>query len=193
MNKKCEFKKSVLSVTLSRLIGLAVFIILIGVLNLIDVKNIIFLKVVWFLTSSLGLIIAYSLFFYLGELFHLFKIPFNLVGVFFNACGAVILLKFLILLFNFLNISLGFLLGFYGLNNLTVIYSIISVSLFIIVIIIGILNIVSKNFGKKEKKKNSKKKNVKCFELIDWKAVRKEIEMARRSLVRFVKKVLDKK
>lgn len=88
-------KKSVLSVSLSRLIGILIFLILLVIANILNVNHVTYVLVIQFLNENLGLIVLFSIFFYIGELFGIFSFPFNLPGPFFNAFGGVFLLRFL--------------------------------------------------------------------------------------------------
>lgn len=89
--------KTVLGVILSRLIGLLVFLILLAIANVLEiyVPNAIYSKTVSFLNNNLGLIILFSIIFSFGELFSIFKFPFNLPYPIFNGIGSIFLVTFL--------------------------------------------------------------------------------------------------
>ncbi|MDN5340373.1 MAG: hypothetical protein PWQ30_1482 [Euryarchaeota archaeon] len=95
-------KESVAEVLVSRVIGIVIFLIVLGILNILAgsyVRAPIFLLVVEFLNASLGLLILISVLFLVGDLFLALPIPLNLPGPIFGAFGAVFLVIFLVRLF----------------------------------------------------------------------------------------------
>lgn len=129
--------KTVLGVTLSRLIGLILFLILFSIASMLQINNLTYIRVINFLSVNLWIIVILSIFFYIGELFFVFKFPFNLPGPIFNAIGGVLLLGFLFRMFYFIG-SIFIEESFYPLKNLEpLIYFLV----FTIVIIAGYISI----------------------------------------------------
>jgi hypothetical protein len=96
-------KESVFGVLISRVIGLVVFLILLGILNILAggyVQTPVFLQIVAFLNANLGLLILISVLFLVGDLFGALAFPLNLPGPIFSAVGAVFLVMFLFRLFS---------------------------------------------------------------------------------------------
>jgi len=91
--------KTVLSVTLSRLISLLVFLVLLWIANIISINNFTYLQIVGFLNQNLEILIIFSLLLYLGELFFVFKFPLNIPAPIFNALGGFFLVKFIFKIF----------------------------------------------------------------------------------------------
>lgn len=96
-------KESVAEVLVSRVIGIVVFLIVLGILNILAgayVQAPIFLQVVEFLNANLGLLILISVIFLVGDLFGgALPLPLNLPGPIFCAFGAVLLVIFIVRLF----------------------------------------------------------------------------------------------
>lgn len=95
-------KESVAEVLVSRVIGIVVFLIVLGILNILAgayVQAPIFLQVVEFLNANLGLLILISVIFLVGDLFGTLPLPLNLPGPIFCAFGAVLLVIFIVRLF----------------------------------------------------------------------------------------------
>lgn len=152
-------KKTVLGVTLSKLIGLLIFLFLLGLANMLKIDNSSYLQTVQFLNKSLGIIILFSIFFYLGELFSIFEFPINLPSPVLNALGGVFLATFLFRIFYIVGdiVSQDFFAIFRVFEPL--LYLII----FFIVIIAGYVSIFrglskKKEKGGKPKKRRKKKK-----------------------------------
>ncbi len=96
-------KESVVEVLVSRIIGLIIFLILLGILNILAgayVQTPIFLQIVAFLNANLVLLILISVIFLIGDLFGALAFPLNLPGPIFGAVGAVFLVMFLFRLFS---------------------------------------------------------------------------------------------
>lgn len=95
-------KESVAEVLVSRVIGIVVFLIVLGILNILAgayVQAPIFLQVVGFLNANLGLLILIAALFLIGDLFGALVFPLNLPGPIVSAFGAVYLVIFLVRLF----------------------------------------------------------------------------------------------
>ena len=87
---------SILSVLLSKSLGLLVFLLFIAVANLmvLFIVHPLFLSIVSFLNSNLLLIIALSIVFLIHELFDILDFPMNLPGPLFGAGATVIFMIF---------------------------------------------------------------------------------------------------
>jgi hypothetical protein len=95
-------KQSPIEILFSRVIGIVVFLILLGILNLVAgtyIESTIFLQIVEFLNDSIGLLILITAFFLLGDLFGALPLPLSLPGPVFGAIGALFMVTFIIRLF----------------------------------------------------------------------------------------------
>ncbi len=90
-------KRSVLGVVFTKIGGLLLFLVILALADifLAGSTNRYIMAVLAFLNGNLGLIIAYSIFFFLAELFYVFFLPFNLPYPVFNAVGGFLLVVFL--------------------------------------------------------------------------------------------------
>lgn len=93
--------ESVPGILISRIAGFVVFLILLGILNLIAgyYRGGIFLEVVGFLNANLGLLVLITAVFLVADLFGALRFPLNLPAPLVNAVAAVFLVAFLIRLF----------------------------------------------------------------------------------------------
>ena len=178
--------KTVLGVTLSKLIGLMLFLLILGVLNYIQFDNIINLQVVDFLNQNLGVIIILSILFYLGELFSVFKFPVNIPAPLFNAFGGVFLVGFIFEIFYMLGkvLNQDVFFAFKFLKPIVV------VLVFVIVIIAGYVKIV---IDLTPKEKPEKKKSKVKSKNIEWTDVGNEFKMALYNLASTIKESLEPK
>ncbi|MDP3918622.1 MAG: hypothetical protein Q8Q35_01815 [Nanoarchaeota archaeon] len=92
----------VLGIIFRRGIGLLIYLILLGIANLISWSNPTFVQTIFFLNSSLGIIIFFTVFFLVGEIFNVLKFPWNIPGPIFNAIGALLMVTFFLSIFNLL-------------------------------------------------------------------------------------------
>jgi hypothetical protein len=95
-------KESVVEILFSRIIGIVIFLILLGILNLLAgtyIHNPIFLQIVVFLNDNVGLLILITVLLLSGDLFSALAFPLNLPGPVFNAVGALFIVTFIIRLF----------------------------------------------------------------------------------------------
>jgi len=131
------FKKFFLS-----LLGLVVFLVLLGIANLLSliIKNEVFVGVVDFLNVNIMLIIIIMIIFFIGDVFWSFIFPFNLPAPIISAISSIFVVVFLYKLFSLIA-------GFIGLDltgiSQTLIYIIYNL-IFWIVLISGYLYIISK-------------------------------------------------
>jgi hypothetical protein len=84
-------------IIVSRLIGLAIFFIIVVVLQNIQSSNPIIQSIIAFLTTpaTIALVVIFSLLFLVGEVFLALDFPLSLPGPFFNALGSIFLVSFL--------------------------------------------------------------------------------------------------
>jgi len=165
-------EKSVLNVTISRLVGLIVFLVLLSVANVLYFNSSIYLEIVSFLNAKILIIILFSLLLYLGELFFIFGFPFNFPSPIFNAFGGAILVGFI-----FDCIILG--VGFAGLDLsfvLRILEIVVVILVFILAIIVGYVKVFSSVGAKSRKRKETRKKVKK--EESEWEEVKEEIKDA---------------
>jgi hypothetical protein len=85
-------------IIVSRLIGLAVYFIIVVVLARIQTNNIVLEPIIsFFIRPAIIILVAtFSLLFLVGEIFLALGLPLSLPGPFFNALGSVFLVSFLI-------------------------------------------------------------------------------------------------
>jgi len=178
--------KTVLSITLSRLIGLVVFLLILGLLNLIPFNSLINLQVVHLLNQNLGIIIIFSVLFYLGELFFVFRFPLNIPAPIFNAMGGIILVGFIFQMLNMAGevLSLDIFIAFKFLEHLA------SSLVFLMVIIFGYIKIF---IDLKPKNKQEKKKRKVKQKDIEWEDVGNEFKIAAYNLASTIKENLEPK
>lgn len=124
-------KSSILRVTLSKLVGLMIFLIVLFILNALRFPNPIAKVIVNFLNQNAWIIIIISLLLYLGELFELFVFPFNLPYPLFNAIGGSYLAIFIVKMIGL----------FSGFKFILYFGSIISLIVFLVVVIVGYMKI----------------------------------------------------
>jgi len=194
-------KRTALGITISKVIGICIFLIVLAVLNSLELSGI-GLAVVQYLNMSLLSIIMFSILLYLGELFSIFPLPLNLPYPIFNAFGGVFLTWFII--------QIIYLVGKLFNQNITKVLGIfenlILTLVFLLVIVIGYLMIIiglipkgkckehtkekkpkEKEVVKKKVKKRSKKSQV------EWDDVGNEFKMAFFNLGRVLKETLEPK
>jgi hypothetical protein len=132
-------KRLVGGIIISRLIGLLIFMILLGIANIIawSVDQNIFSDIINFLNSNFRLVLLFSILFLIGEIFNNLEFPFDLPAPIFNAFGAVLLTEFI---FSLLAIP-------YLLDNIEVtlmlsrLYGIAIPAVFLAVIVFGYMSI----------------------------------------------------
>ncbi|MFA7199548.1 MAG: hypothetical protein WC093_09670 [Methanoculleus sp.] len=96
-------KESIAGILVSRIGGFIIFLVLLGVLNLLAgtyVQAPVFVQIVAFLNANLGLLLLITALFLVGDLFGALLFPLNLPGPVFSAAGAVFLVMFLSRLFS---------------------------------------------------------------------------------------------
>ena len=181
-------QKTVLSVTLERLIGLVVFLLILGVLNLINFDSLINVQVVDFLNEHVAVIILFSVLFYLGEMFFLFTFPFNVPAPLINAVGSLFLVGFLFQIFY----EIGRILSQDVFSTIKFLEPVAIVLVFLIVLIAGSVRIIAALLPQKkkeEKKKPSKNKK----DTTSWEEVGNEFRSALYNLASSLKESLEPK
>jgi hypothetical protein len=161
-------EKNIIGVTLSSLITLIVLVILIGLSNLIPVENTQVRAVIDFFNTYIVTIILFILFFFLGELFYLFKFPLNIPGAVFLAYGGYFLTSFLFKLFYLIETMIG--LNVF--SQIKILEQIIALTVFFLVIIIG----VAKIFARKAREERN---NLLPYEKeVEWSDVGRQLKQA---------------
>jgi len=151
--------KSIAGVLFSRLIGFLIFILVMGLLNILVpyVDNITYTTVISFLNSNLWVIILFSLLMAGGELFSVLMPPFNLPFPLFNAIGSIFLIKFFFNIFVFvdtqlINVSIP------GVRiTLKQLFIIIAAIVFLIVLISGYVKLLVEMYSDKQESSSEKK------------------------------------
>jgi signal transduction histidine kinase len=190
-------KKTVLSVTFSNLLGFLFFILLLLILNMISFQNQTLIIIINFLNKNLGIIILFSIFLYIAEIFNLFTFPLNTPTPVFNAIGGIFLASFIFNIFYEIGKTLS-ISAFYAFRLLE---PIAFIFIFLIIIILGYINIFSKLFSNKEKhkaqedstkkKKKSKKEKTDSKKNINWEDVGEEFKLAMYNLASRIKENLE--
>ncbi len=94
-------RESIAGILISRLVGFVIFLIFLGILNIIaeSYRGEIFLQIVGFLNANLGLLVLITVVFLVADLFGALRFPLNLPAPLVNAVAAVFMVTFLIRLF----------------------------------------------------------------------------------------------
>ena len=178
--------KTVLGITLSKLIGLVLFLLILGILNYIQFDSLINLQVVNLLNQNLGIIIIFSILFYLGELFSVFTFPFNIPSPLFNALGGIFLTGFIFRIFYMigyvLNQDMFFVFKYLEPLAVTLVFLIVIISGYIKIV----LDLIPKDKIEKKKSKVKQKNN-------EWKDIGNEFKMAIYNLASTIKENLEPK
>lgn len=128
-----------LKILLGSIIGFILFLLVLGVLNFLlgFIDNAIYRDFVFFLNSNLGLIVLFTLFLTVGEIFSVLIFPLNIPYPLLSAIGSIFLIRFLfnILLFVFEILNINVVAPF------NTIYYFVAVIVFLIVLVVGYLNI----------------------------------------------------
>ena len=175
--------KSFFKVIFGRLIGLLIFLVLLGIANLLKyvINNQVFLEVVQFLNINLKLIIIIGLIFLVSDLFWILVFPFNLPAPILSAIASIFVITFLFkvgfLIEKFLEISF--------LSKIEPFSTGIYLLVFFIVLISGYFSIFSK-IGIRERREIWVEKRVEKKEIpikkekqerkVEWKDVSEEIK-----------------
>ncbi|MDG6256559.1 MAG: hypothetical protein QCH35_03060 [Methanomicrobiaceae archaeon] len=125
---------------LHRIIGIAVFLIVVVVLNwLAGTTEITPVRTIAaFLTDNVWLVLLFSLTFLVAEIFTVFPFPVNIAAPFLNAGGAVLLVEFLIRIF----LMVDTIAGIAVFSMFAVFAPFIKVVVFVVVVVAGLADIV---------------------------------------------------
>jgi len=186
-------KKTVFGLTIGKIFGLLIFLLVLTAANYFNVDKMLNISVIEFLNSKLGLMIGFSVMLYLGELFFLFTFPGNLPAPIFNAIGGVLLTGFIFDILYAVAKPASFI--FWILEPIALIL------VLVLTIIVGYVRVFGSIVPTKEKedkpkkeqkpikpkKKKSKKNDV------DWKDIGGEFKMALYNLASTMKDALEPK
>lgn len=185
-----EKEKSVMKLILSKLLGLLIFAILIGIINFLttSIPNQIYISAVAFINSNLVLLVIMIVIFSISEILFELKFPISLPAPVLSAVGSIFLITFLFKIIIFTDVTLG--------TNASVLISpykeLTYILIFIIVLISGYFSIFH-DYGKKqrgeEEEKNEKEKKVKK----SWEDVGNEFRLAIFDLLHAIRSLFDKK
>jgi hypothetical protein len=100
---------SIAEIALSRITGIVIFLIFVALLNLVagPSSGPVLSHATTFVNANVGLILAFSVLFFIGDLSSALGFPWNLPGPVFNAAGAVLMLGVLARLFVFVDAITG--------------------------------------------------------------------------------------
>ncbi|MBT4166232.1 hypothetical protein HOE04_04310 [archaeon] len=151
--------KKIIKIFFSKIIGLIIFLIILGILNIIApiINNEILINITSLLNANIILILLFSLFFTLSELFFALVFPFNLPAPIFNSFGSIFLITFLFNIIAFVSTTLN--LGLIKILN--TFYILIIVIVFLITFITGYITIFSKGVKKTTKTIKQTTENIK--------------------------------
>jgi hypothetical protein len=92
---------SIAEIALSRIIGIVVFLVFVGVLNLVanPSSGPVLMQATAFVNTNLGQILFFSVLFLAGDLSRVLGFPLNLAGPIFNAAASVLLVGFIAKIF----------------------------------------------------------------------------------------------
>ena len=134
-------KKGIGHEILTRVLGFIVFLVLIGILNLLTyyVQNNILSAIVHFLNANLILIIVFTIIFIIADIFYYLWFPLSLPAPLLAAFGSLLLVWFIYNLVIFVLSLFGITLIF----PLNLVFWIIGIVVFVIVIIVGYVRIIA--------------------------------------------------
>lgn len=126
---------------LTRVIGFVIFLVLIGILNLLTyyIQNSTLSAIVSFLNNNLILIIVFTVIFIIADIFYYLWFPLSIPAPLLAAFASVLLVRFIFNLIVFILSLIGVTIIF----PWDIVYWIIAVVVFILVIIIGYIRIFS--------------------------------------------------
>jgi hypothetical protein len=126
---------------LTRVIGFIIFLVLIGILNLLTyyIQNTTLSAIVTFLNNNLVLIIVFTIIFIIADIFYYLWFPLSLPAPLLSAFASVLLVWFIYNLVIFIFSIFGITILF----PLNLIFWVIAAIVFIVVIIAGYIRIIS--------------------------------------------------
>lgn len=131
--------KSILWRTVTKTMGIIIFLVIILLLNILRVfiEISMFSEVVSFINVNIGLILLMSIIFFFGELFSLLDFPLNIPYPVINAIGSIFVVKFLINILGFIEEMMNLVVFDFAKWILYIAYPLI----IIIILIVGYINI----------------------------------------------------
>ncbi|MBN1502325.1 hypothetical protein JW930_02170 [Candidatus Woesearchaeota archaeon] len=98
-------RKSLSWIVISKIMGLMVFLLMLFLVNFFNkyIENPIYSNIVAFINRNAVLLVVMSLVFLVGEVFNALFFPFNLPAPIFNSVAAVMLVKFMLRMFSFID------------------------------------------------------------------------------------------
>ncbi|MDD1674829.1 MAG: hypothetical protein LUQ13_04205 [Methanomicrobiales archaeon] len=129
-------KKSLISITISRIVGFFIFLFFLVIARFIDINvwsSPLFHRVVLFFIDNLGILILITIIFLVAELFGALDFPLNLPAPLFNGIASLFLIAFLFLLLDLIGDPYGTGISGYLKVAEIILYPLI----FIIVVIVG--------------------------------------------------------
>jgi len=175
--------KSGLRIIFSTIVNIVIFLAVIWLLNYLSryIHYSLFLQIVDFLNSNLHFIISLFLVLFLGEIFRIFRFPFNLLYPIFSAIGGVMAVFFIFSILELINqlFSLEFYDKISGLKlSITIIVS-------VIVIIAGYVSILAE-LGRKEAEEKKRKEGIR------WSDIGEEFKFALYGIAYSIRKTFAK-
>lgn len=101
--------KTVVRVISFRLLGLALFLVMLFLLNILNqmIEYRLLVQIVHFLNTNVDLIVYMTFIFLFGELFMMHSFPLNLPGPLLNAAGSLLVVTFILRVFNLVDSFIG--------------------------------------------------------------------------------------
>jgi len=163
-------ERSIIHIFFSRILGFLLFLILLGIANLLVkyIHNSVYIAIVNFLFDNLVLLIIILFISLLADIFWRFWFPFNLPAPILSAVSSIYMIKYIynlwILIDSFVNTGITFQIG--------IIYKIV----FWVVVIAGYINILIR-LGRIRGEAEEKKKEQAKTEKIEWSDVGNEFRL----------------
>ena len=144
-------EKEIIWLLLSWVISFAVFLILLGVANVIknNSTNQVLIQSVNFLNTNVFSLILIGILFLIGSIFMLLMFPFDLPGPLFSATGGFMLSNFIFKIFALINS----LLAEKVFDMLISLSNYVSLIIFVLVLLIGYIDILVRNFRPKREER----------------------------------------
>lgn len=142
--------KTVVWIIFLRLLGLALFLVLLFMLNILNplIDYLLLDRIVHFLNTNVDLIVYMTFIFLFGELFMMSSLPLNLPGPLLNAAGSLLAVTFVLRVFELVDSFIG--------NNIFQIFNQFSFLIYPLVFIIVLLAGYATIFTTEIKNKTSK-------------------------------------
>ena len=159
-------RKSIPKIILSRIIGFIIFLVLLGILNMLIpyVQNQIFSQIISFFNSNIFLLFIIMIIGLMAEIFWALIFPLNALAPIFSAISSIFILAFIFRAWNFIESFTG------SLISIPIPQYLIYVIVFWLVIIIGYIKVLASigKFREKVEEDEEEKTIRKKREKVEW-------------------------